>query len=390
MLVAVAGGNLQGVEIAYLARKAGWDVLVVDKNANVPASGMCPWFVQQDLCEEKHLGALFAKVDLLIPALENDAALAALARCALSNDIPFAFDPAAYNISSSKQASDDLFARSGIPVPRAWPHCPPPVIVKPSRASGSEDITIFNDRASVDDFLKQTNGEWVAQAYVEGPTYSLEVLGRHGDYFLPQVTDLHMDEQYDCRAVTAPSLLPAEQVAAFEKISLEIARLVDLNGLMDVEVVENNGALRVLEIDARFPSQTPTAVYHSIGFNMVEALGELFMHGHMPSAPDQGRARGVVYEHIRVSEGVLRFAGEHIISNAGPLRRVPDFYGADEAITNCTEGRADWVATLIVTGKDRQAAMDKRKQVLETIKHSFGLTGEFAAVNNSSQFVAHS
>ena len=268
MLVAVAGGNLQGVEVAYLARKAGWDVLVVDKHADAPASGMCHWFVQQDLCQDKHLGALFAKVDLLIPALENDAALAALVNCAHTHDIPFAFDRAAYKISSSKQASDDLFARSGIPAPLGWPHCSPPVIVKPSRASGSEGITIFNDKAAADTFLKQAQGEWVAQAYVEGPTYSLEVMGRNGDYILPQATDLHMDRQYDCRAVTTPSRLPADQVADFEKISLEIARLIDLDGLMDVEVVESNGALQVLEIDARFPSQTPTAVYHSTGFKI--------------------------------------------------------------------------------------------------------------------------
>ena len=380
MLVAVAGGNLQGVEVAYLARKAGWDVLVVDKNAGVPASGLCHWFVQQDLREEKHLGDLLANVDLLIPALENDAALASLARCARSLDVPFAFDPAAYAVSSSKKASDDLFACSGIPIPAVWPHCSLPVIVKPSRASGSAGITIFNDKTAVEDFLKETDGEWVVQAYMQGPTYSLEVLGRHGNYFLPQITDLYMDEQYDCRAVTAPSLLPAELAAAVERISLEIARLIDLNGLMDVEVVARNGDLRVLEIDARFPSQTPTAVYHSTGFNMVEALGNLFMHGSLPSAPDKANARGVVYEHIRVSGGALGFAGEHIISNAGPLRRVPGFYGADEAITNCGEGRADWVATLIVTGKHRQAAIDKRKQVLEAIKQDFSLEGTIAAL----------
>ena len=295
MLVAVAGGNLQGVEVAYLARKAGWDVLVVDKNPQAPASGMGHWFVQQDLRDERRLGALLAQADLLIPALENDAVLASLARCARSNDIPFAFDPAAYAVSSSKKASDNLFARSGIPAPETWPHCSLPVIIKPSRASGSSGISILNDRTAVEAFLKENTGEWVVQAYVKGPTYSLEVVGREGDYVLPQVTDLHMDEQYDCRAVTAPSQLKPELIAQLETISLEIAQLVNLNGLMDVEVVENDHQLRVLEIDARFPSQTPTAVYHSNGFNMVAALGELFINGRMPSAPGPGPVgRGLV------------------------------------------------------------------------------------------------
>ena len=380
MLVAVAGGNLQGVEVAYLARKAGWDVLVVDKNPQAPASGMCHWFVQQDLRDERRLGDLLAKVDLLIPALENDAALASLVRCARSNDIPFAFDPAAYAVSSSKKASDTLFAGAGIPAPEAWPHCSLPVIIKPSRASGSTGISILNDRNAVDAFLKKNKGEWVAQAYVQGPTYSLEVLGREGDYVLPQVTDLHMDAQYDCRAVTAPSRLNPERVAELEKISLDLAQLINLNGLMDVEVVESDRQLRVLEIDARFPSQTPTAVYHSTGFNMVAALGALFMHGRMPSAAAQGHARGVVYEHIRVAAGALEFSGEHIMTQDGPLRRVAHFYGADEAVTSFREGRDAWVATLIVTAEDRQAVIDKRNQVLATIKREFNLTGKPAGV----------
>ena len=102
------------------------------------------------------------------------------------------------------------------------------------------------------------------------------------------------------------------------------------------------------------------------------------MHDHMPSVPvpsesGKGQCRGVVYEHIRVNKDTLEFCGEHIMSHAGPLRRVPGFYGADEAITNFREGRAPWVATLITTGKDRQAALHKRSRVLEGIKRDFGL-----------------
>jgi pyrrolysine biosynthesis protein PylC len=346
---------------------------------------MCHWFVQQDLREEQHLGALFAKADLLIPALENDAALASLARCAHVNDIPFAFDPDAYAVSSSKQASDSLFVRSGIPTPNAWPHCSLPVIAKPSRASGSENIAVFYDRTALDEFLKARQGEWVVQAYMQGPTYSLEVIGSRGNYILPQVTDLYMDEQYDCRAVTAPTRLTPERVKALEKLSLEIAQLIDLKGLMDVEVVDSGNELRVLEIDARFPSQTPTAVYHSTGFNMVEALGELFIRGKMPSMPvpsvsDGGHCNGVIYEHIQVTKDTLEFCGEHIMSQAGPLRRVPEFFNADEAITNYREGLDQWVATLIVIGKDRQAALKKREHVLENIKRELNLRGDIAEV----------
>jgi len=279
MLVAVAGGNLQGVEVAYLARKAGWEVLVVDRRAGVPAAGLADRFVQLDLRREEAFQKLLADVDLLIPALENDAALASLTRCARSADVPFAFDPSAYAVSSSKRASDLLFDRSGIPCPAAWPHCPMPVIVKPSRDSGSANIKIIREKDALKAFLAKAGGEWVVQAYIEGPTYSLEVLGNPGDYRVLQVTDLYMDDVYDCKAVVAPSLMPAELVSGFEKISRKLAGLVNLEGLMDVEVIMDQGELKVLEIDARFPSQTPTAVYHSTGFNMLEAMGGLFLTG---------------------------------------------------------------------------------------------------------------
>ena len=39
MLVAVVGGNLQGIEAAYLAKKAEWQVLTIDRKAVVPAAG---------------------------------------------------------------------------------------------------------------------------------------------------------------------------------------------------------------------------------------------------------------------------------------------------------------------------------------------------------------
>ena len=39
MLIAVVGGKLQGVEAVYLAKKAGWKTLVIDKNPDVPAAG---------------------------------------------------------------------------------------------------------------------------------------------------------------------------------------------------------------------------------------------------------------------------------------------------------------------------------------------------------------
>ena len=131
MLAAVAGGNLQGVEAAYLAQKAGWDVLVIDRKPKVPASGLCHSFTQLDMASENDLAHALNGVDLVIPALENEAALTALERVTRNSGIPYAFDSAAYAISSSKVRSDKLFKQIGAPTPASWPGCRFPVVAKP-------------------------------------------------------------------------------------------------------------------------------------------------------------------------------------------------------------------------------------------------------------------
>ena len=107
---------------------------------------------------------------------------------------------------------------------------------------------------------------------------ALEIVGRPGSYRALQVTDLYVDDDYDCKRVVAPSNLPPGLVAEFEKSSLAIAEALELNGVMDVEAILSRGELKILEIDARLPSQTPTAVYWSTGSNMVQLLGDLFLN----------------------------------------------------------------------------------------------------------------
>jgi pyrrolysine biosynthesis protein PylC len=150
---------------------------------------------------------------------------------------------------------------------------------------------------------------------------------------------------------------------------------------MDVEVILHNGELKVLEIDARLPSQTPTAVYRSTGINMLELLARFFVGVDGPGFPGSGEnpgtgklqlpAKGVIYEHIRVTPGNLEFCGEHIMAEGGPLRLITGFFGADEAITDYSPGRNQWVATLIITAGDLAGAWEKRNQVIHDLRSRF-------------------
>ncbi|MEL7563824.1 MAG: 3-methylornithine--L-lysine ligase PylC, partial [Dehalobacterium sp.] len=336
MRVAIVGGKLQGVEAAYLAKKAGWEVYLIDKSEHVPAQGLCDYFYCLDVSQKNSkIKNIFSRADFILPALENKEALKSLSYLAQNLNKPLAFDRQAYEISSSKIESNRVFLETGIPIPKLWPDCSLPLVVKPSGSSGSEGVFKIRNKQELREIKENPDlyKDWVIQEFVEGPSYSIEVIGHHGQYQTYQVTELEMDEKYDCKRVLAPAVLSSELVQEFERIGKTIAGHLKLSGIMDVEVILHNRVIKVLEIDARLPSQTPTVVYKSSGINMVEILGESFMCGKTKLSRDPQDNRGVLYEHIFVTPYVIKVCGEHIMSEAGPLSLIPGFFGADEAIT---------------------------------------------------------
>lgn len=60
MKVAIVGGKLQGTEAVYLAKLAGFESILIDRNPEVPASGFCDEFVCGDVVaeDEKVIAAL--------------------------------------------------------------------------------------------------------------------------------------------------------------------------------------------------------------------------------------------------------------------------------------------------------------------------------------------
>ena len=374
--VAIAGGALQGLEVTYLARKAGYQTLLLDRGRDAPATGLCHEFVPLDLRDHNALAGALDSVALVIPATEDSEALDSLEVWCRTHEVPLAFDSGAYAVSSSKTASDVLFRKLGLPAPDPWPGCTFPVLAKPDGGSGSKGIEVFPDRASLEArFGSSPPPGWVLQEYLRGPSFSIEVVGRPGAYSPLQITGLEMDGNHDCKRVVAPASLPSNLAGAFEEMALTLAEAVGLSGIMDVEAVLHDGLLKVLEIDARFPSQTPMAVYHSTGVNMVEALARVWSGepGTGPLSVSALPERSSILEHIRVRPGHLSVCGERIMAESGPLHLEGDFFGAHEALTNHAPGRGDWVATLLVRGVDGRDAQARRDRVIGEIRTRCGL-----------------
>ena len=166
MKVAIIGGKLQGIEAAYLANKAGIESLLIDKNNNPPAMGLCDDFLCCDvlLKEDKFIEKL-KEVDFILPAIENIDVLETLDEISKENNFKLAFDLHSYSISSSKLLSDEFIHNHNIPAPRYYPNCNAPYIAKPSSSSGSEGVRRIDDAREMEVFLREVWAEekWVVQ-----------------------------------------------------------------------------------------------------------------------------------------------------------------------------------------------------------------------------------
>ena len=223
MKLAIIGGKLQGVEAAYLAGKTGWEATVIERNPDVLARGLCNEFIQTEISSTEQLHALLKPFDLVLPALENDVVLSLLHTYAHQTTRPVLFDFEAYALSSSKADSNRLFKDMHLSLPVPYPDCGFPVIIKPDRASGSQGVHIMNDIHQLNSYVGTGTGDHVIQGFIEGPSYSLEVFGNPGNYYLLQITDLEMDRAFDCKRVLAPTDLKGSLAAEFNQMAVDIA-----------------------------------------------------------------------------------------------------------------------------------------------------------------------
>ncbi len=375
MRLAIVGGKLQGTEAAYLAGEAGYEVVLIDRRAGRPAAGLAHETHVFDVTSDPvRARDLFRSCDAVLPACEDDHTLAFLASFVPGIGVPLLFDLDAYAVTSSKLRSNALFERLDVPRPRAWP-CRFPVVVKPAVGSGSAGVSVVSSEPALElarARLAADGADAVVEEFVSGPSLSIEVVSLGGEAVTLLPTWLEFDAVLDCKRVVAPvdgeggvaafdgagavavssgGSIAAPAAAApaagggedrvsvatlhgLERAARDLAAGVALGGVMDVEVmVAPDGTPKVIEIDARLPSQTPAAVFHASDVNMVALLAETFAAGR-PPAIDAHARRGAVYEHVLVANGRVEVLGEHIVGSAGPLSRCDGLYGADVVLTD--------------------------------------------------------
>ncbi len=376
MRVLIIGAKLQGIEAALLAGKAGYQVTVLDRNSKAPGVALGNRFVQADVFDEERMPAIFRQADVVLPAVENTLALKKILEYGRRTGAKVIFDENAYAISSSKVKSNEVFKEENLPIPQAYPECGYPVILKPDGLSGSRHVSRAHSREEVEQYLQRNNArETLAQEYLQGRSYSLEVIGDGENYYFPQITEVVVDKAYDCKRIIAPAQIADDERRQMLHMGKTLAERLRIRGIFDMEAISDRGRLKLLEIDARLPSQTPVSVWHSSGINMVEALANLALgrKEEAEKAVRALRAQVCIYQQIRAADGKIEVLGEHIMSESRRLRLAEDFFGATEAVTDYQEGCKDFRAIVITVGKDHAEAKKKFVQVIANIKRQPGL-----------------
>ena len=179
------------------------------------------------------------------------------------------FDPKAWELASSRLASDAFLQERGFPVPAYFPGGSEPYIVKPDKGGGGKGIWVTEDFCEVGGAI---NAGFVAQEELNGPVWSVTVTGDKGSY------TVHTPAKLDFigRQRTGAVCESAPEAEALTKLAVGIAEAMELRGVLEVEAICSHNAWYVTDLNARLPLFTPDAVLQATGVNLLDELIRAF------------------------------------------------------------------------------------------------------------------
>lgn len=361
--IILIGGKLQGFEACYLSKKAGLRVVLIDKREKPLIMNVADEFHCFDVTKEpEKLIELSMSAVAVLPVNENLETINFLRTIREKLACPMLFDFDAYHISMDKKRSKEYFRSIDIPMPMDNPTSPPYFVKPPCESSSIGTAIIYDDSG-----LVGLDPSMLIEEYVEGDVVSLEVIGDGERFEVVKETKVHIDGTYDCHMVT-----PLPTYPEFREITYKLAKHLNLKGIMDVEAIDSPRGLKVLEIDARFPSQTPTIVYHSSGVNLIELLLQAFVSGVRENDGVPGKNH-CTYEHLLFRDGDLVPVGEHVLSQGVDYHEFHASEGLE--IFECSGERK--VFTMVSWAPDKEGSDANRQR-------GFGILREYLGINQGA------
>ncbi|OUJ18920.1 (3R)-3-methyl-D-ornithine:L-lysine ligase pyrrolysine biosynthesis protein PylC [Methanonatronarchaeum thermophilum] len=358
MSVLIVGGGLQGFELCYLANKSNRNSMIVDRKANPIARSISDGFFQIDITDQFTKFREFARdFEYIVPATENQETLKLLQKkdSELKPEILFDFN-SFFMMSNKKQMYNEL--EPFVDIPPKQTESEPPWICKPTYGSGSQGVRKVNKKQQV-----ETIGtDYLVQKYIEGKHYSTEAISRDGETFEYVTTVLEFDESYGCCRIICTPKISTEILKEQSEIIKKITNNLNINYLFDIQTVRNNKTY-LIEVNTRFPSQTPIAVYWATGINLLEEMIK----------PDKGfetyskkiEVDPVVFEHFKIDDEVTNI-GEIQLINSQNYRKYSFDHCEELYLGELPDGST--VGTVIFKSKSMEELEQKRSSFYSEIR----------------------
>ena len=219
--------------------------------------------------------------------------------------------------------------------------------------------------------MREEGGGHIIQEFVEGPSYSVEVIGKPGNYRTYEITEIFVDGVYDCNLAATLHTIQPRLKRRIQELAVEIAELIHLKGIMDLEVIDRRGEIKILEIDARLPSQTSIVVYHASGMNYIEELYDLFCKGDFRKPQiNYGRCASLI--HYLFTGGKFSSHGEHIMVEGQPLAYTKGLCSEATVISDYRPGRFPWRGTFINWAETLDGLEQAEAKMRRELKARFG------------------
>ncbi len=360
MSVLVVGGGLQGFELCYLADKSGRRSVLVDRKESPLARSVASDFFNMDVIRD--FGSFLdvaSDIDYLVPATENRETLRFLSekKGELEPEVLFDFE-SFFTLCNKRDMYNEL--DGFVDTPPSHAESSPPWIAKPVFGSGSRGVKKIDCEEQLGGF----DDEYVVQGYIDGVHYSTEAVVRDGVVYEYLTTVLEFDSDFGCCRIICDELDDGVLSGQSNVIS-SVVEGVGLNYLFDVQTVDN-GEIYLIEVNPRFPSQTPLSVYWSSGVNLLEEMIEP-RDGFIVGNGDY-EVKPTVFEHFRF-DGEVSFIGEIKLLGCDKLERRFSEYCEDLFVGEMDNG--DLVGTAIFRSESMSDVEKKRRFFYSELKSEY-------------------
>ncbi len=263
---------------------------------------------------------LRAQKDLIAVLSSSEYYLETAARAAGALGLPGA-DPEAIAACRDKWRAREHFEAAGVATPKtfrvtsseqaraAWQGGP--AVVKPVCGSGSLGVRLHRQQESyqehIDELLAVTENERglavepvaLVQEFIDGPEFSVEMLGLDGDFKLFGITAKHLGPAPHFLEVghDFPAPISGELAGAIEAAARAALEAVGMGfGPTHTEVRLRDGEPVVLEINPRLAGgMIPVLIEQATGTDVLEAILDVFLGQPVSATPSRQRIASIAF-----------------------------------------------------------------------------------------------